>query len=131
MIYCPNNHLYAGNDMNGDDHERRISTVEAIVQANTTNILTVLHEIKGSIAVSNEQRVGMISQLAVIDCKQDAMKIYQEKCDAERKQMGIEIADVKNYQTNQRRNVAGISIMIGLLMQSGGELIKKIGNILT
>lgn len=117
--------------MNGDDHERRISTVEAIVQANTTNILTVLHEIKGSIAVSNEQRVGMISQLAVIDCKQDAMKIYQEKCDAERKQMGIEIADVKNYQTNQRRNVAGISIMIGLLMQSGGELIKKIGNILT
>lgn len=115
-----------GNDKNIDfDHERRISTMEGVLQTFMTTNNTALGEIKGMLNAGIEQRSHMIGRLALIDKGIADGQKYQENCDTERKTLTKDVAKVKNFQGNQKKIAASISALICLAFESP-DIVKKI-----
>lgn len=119
--------------MEKQDHERRISSLEASVQANFGNVALTLNEIKLMIAASAQQRETMITQLAVISTKQEDFNKYQETCEADRQKLATDLAtkttkdnkrfmNLENFQKSQKRTAAGIATIATLILTEGKEL---------
>lgn len=80
--------------MTGEDHERRLSTVEA----NYTTLTYSMNEMKGYLGKLFEQQGEMKTSLALIAQNQVGMKEYQTKCDSERKDHDTRIGNCESFQ---------------------------------
>lgn len=93
-----------------EDHERRISTVEA----NAANTLMGIIEIKAMLATSAEKREAMLTQLAVVVDNQADMKQYQKDCNKERDDHEKRLTAVEGFQ-NRLVKLAVVMTGIGSL----------------
>ena len=107
--------------MPGDNHESRLSTVEA----NLTNIARGVEEIKSYLYKGSDRHTEIISRLAVIDSKQNDYAKYQQDCESERGGHDKRLSAVEAYQATQRRTIATLSAVISTIIALGIELFRK------
>lgn len=114
---------------NGYDrnHERRISALEN----GSDSILRGIEDIKAYLVRSADKREEMMKTLTTVAVQQTASVKYQAECDAERRDHASRLNSVENYQTNQKRNAAGVAALVTIAVTGGGKAIEKIGAWLT
>ena len=81
--------------MAGEDHERRISTVEA----NLGNMNYSLQKIEGYLGKLFDQNGEIKTGLALVVSNQVDMKIYQKDCDTEREDHEKRITSCEGFQS--------------------------------
>jgi hypothetical protein len=106
--------------MTGD--RERIASLEAN-QRNTDKTVDAIFEYMKD---GKEQREKMIAQLAVVVDNQIDMKLYQDRCDAERTAHDKRITEVEGFQKRQIR----IAVLAGgfgsFLALGGSKVIEKV-----
>lgn len=107
--------------MTGDNHENRLSTVEA----NLANIARGVEEIKSYLYKGSDRHTEIISRLAVIDSKQNEYAKYQQDCENDRGGHEKRITAVENYQASQKRLIAALSATVSTVIALGIEAFRR------
>lgn len=115
--------------MPGEDHEQRLSALEAIVSTSMVTVSASLSEINGKLTTSTEQRTQMIASLAVISSKQQDEKEYRDKCDTERGGMRKDIDKALTYQKYQRHMAAVIAGVVAWAVTDGASFFRRMGGL--
>ena len=107
--------------MSGEDHERRISTVEA----NFADLLRTTTEIKGYLGKFFSDTNDIKTALALLVNNQNNVSDYQKKCDHDRADHEKRITEVEGIQSRAMKMAAGISTTMAFIITAGLEWARK------